>query len=345
MLGSRVRSPGGSLKKTQLSKNQGLRFLFLKFSLFIDSVVSIMWILPAFVSAFFLGFYDIAKKKSVSENSVLAVLFCNTVFCAIIFLPFIIAPNLFSDFMSHNSAGIPNNEEYIIAGGLHAHLLVLIKSFIVLSSWIMGYYALKNLPITLAGPINAFRPVLVLLGAMLIFGEKLNLLQWGGVLLSLASLFLLSLSGKKEGIDFKHNKWILILFGAVITGAVSGLYDKFIMRQLPPVFVQSWFNVYQAAIMGTVLLLLGRNQQTKFRWSWWIPLISIFISIADFAYFYSLSCQDSLIAVVSMIRRGSVIVSFTAGALIFKEKNLKSKVLDLILIIAGLALLCWGSVK
>ncbi len=247
--------------------------------------------------------------------------------------------------MSHNSAGIPNNEEYIIAGGLHAHLLVLIKSFIVLSSWIMGYYALKNLPITLAGPINAFRPVLVLLGAMLIFGEKLNLLQWSGVLLSLASLFLLSLSGKKEGIDFKHNKWILILFGAVITGAVSGLYDKFIMRQLPPVFVQSWFNVYQAAIMGTVLLLLGRNQQTKFRWSWWIPLISIFISIADFAYFYSLSCQDSLIAVVSMIRRGSVIVSFTAGALIFKEKNLKSKVLDLILIIAGLALLCWGSVK
>ena len=45
-----------------------------------------------------------------------------------------------------------------------------------------------------------------------------------------------------------------------------------------------------------------------------------------------------------MIRRGSVIVSFAAGALLFREKNLKSKALDLALILVGLALLCWGSV-
>ena len=117
-------------------------------------------------------------------------------------------------------------------------------------------------------------------------------------------------------------------------GAVRGLYDKYIMKQLPPLFVQSWFNVYQVGIMGTVLLIMKR-----------IPMISIFISIADFAYFYSLSYPDSLIAVISMIRRGSVIVSFTAGALLFREKNLKSKAIDLVLILIGLALLCWGSIR
>lgn len=109
----------------------------------------------------------------------------------------------------------------------------------------MGYYALKHLPITITGPINATRPVLVLVGAVVLFNEKLNLMQWGGVTITLLSLFLLSLSGKKEGIDFKNNKWIFILFGAVLMGAVSGLYDKFILKQLPPLFVQSWFNVYQ----------------------------------------------------------------------------------------------------
>lgn len=307
-----------------------------------------MWVLLAFVSAFFLGFYDISKKKSLEGNAVLSVLFCNTIFCALIFLPFIIVSNaapqlvhgsIFNASLQSIYSDMPN----ILP--LKAHLLVVLKAFIVLSSWIMGYYALKHLPITIAGPVNATRPVIVLVGAVLLMGEKLNLLQWCGVALSLFSLFLLSLSGKKEGIDFRNNKWIVILFGAVLMGAVSGLYDKFIMKHLPPLFVQSWFNIYQVGIMGTVLLVMNRYTTAKFEWRWWIPMISLFVSVADFAYFYALSYDDALIAVISMIRRGSVIVSFTAGALMFREKNLKSKALDLVLILAGLVLLCIGSIK
>lgn len=307
-----------------------------------------MWVLLAFTSAFFLGFYDIAKKKSLVGNSVLTVLFCNTLFCALIFLPFILVSWLQPQLTEGSIFNASLTSEYGKLNGittLQAHLLVILKAFIVLSSWIMGYFALKHLPITIAGPINATRPVLVLMGAVLLFSENLNGFQWAGVTVSILSLFMLSLSGRKEGIDFKSNKWIFILFGAVIMGAVSGLYDKFIMKQLPPLFVQSWFNIYQVAIMGSVLLLLNRYTATKFEWRWWILLISIFISIADFAYFYALSEEDALIAVISMIRRGSVIVSFSAGALLFKEKNLKAKAFDLVLILLGLALLCWGSIK
>ena len=306
-----------------------------------------MWVLLAFVSAFFLGFYDVAKKKSLNGNAVLQVLFCNTIFCAIIFLPFIIISAVSPETVQNTIFNASLSSIYSDCREIlpvKAHLLVILKAFIVLSSWIMGYYALKHLPITIAGPVNATRPVLVLMGAVVLFGEKLNLLQWGGVIISLFSLFLLSLAGRKEGIDFKSNKWVYVLFGAVITGAVSGLYDKFIMKQLPPLFVQSWFNIYQVPIMGTVLLIMNRFTASKFQWRWWIPLISLFVSTADFAYFYALSYDDALIAVISMIRRGSVIVSFTAGALLLKEKNLKAKALDLVLILIGLALLCWGSI-
>lgn len=307
-----------------------------------------MWVLLAFTSAFFLGFYDIAKKKSLNGNAVLSVLFCNTLFCAIIFLPFILISAVSPQSVEGSifNASLPAlSGNGVLISPLKAHLFIILKSFIVLSSWIMGYYALKHLPITIAGPVNATRPVLVLVGAVFLFGEKLNLLQWCGVAVSLFSLFLLSLSGRKEGIDFTKNKWVYVLFGAVVMGAVSGLYDKYIMKQLPPLFVQSWFNVYQVVIMGTVLLIMKRYTNTRLQWRWWIPMISIFISIADFAYFYSLSYSDSLIAVISMIRRGSVIVSFTAGALLFREKNLKSKAIDLVLILIGLALLCWGSIR
>ncbi|MFA6873979.1 MAG: DMT family transporter, partial [Bacteroidaceae bacterium] len=182
--------------------------------------------------------------------------------------------------------------------------------------------------------------------AMLIFGERLNLYQWIGVMLAALSFLMLSRSGKKEGIDFKHNKWIFFIVLAAMTGAVSGLYDKYLMAFLNPMVVQSWYNVYQMLIMCPILILLWyphRKGSTKFRWDWSIIFISIFLSAADFAYFYALSYPDSMISIVSMVRRGSVVVSFLFGALFFREKNLKSKAVDLILVLIGMFFLYLGS--
>ena len=224
--------------------------------------------------------------------------------------------------------------------------MVILKAFIVLSSWICGYFGLKHLPLTIVGPINATRPVIVLVGALLLFGERLNLLQWIGVLLALASIFLMSHAGKKEDIDFKRNRWIWCVAAATILGAVSGLYDKFIMKSLSPMFVQSWFNFYQMIIMSVICAFIwypSRHKTTPFRWSWAIPLISIFICIADFAYFTSLSEAESMISVVSLVRRSSVIVSFICGVVIFKERNIKAKLLDLALILLGMAFIWMGT--
>ena len=229
---------------------------------------------------------------------------------------------------------------------LKAHMLIILKSFIVLTSWIAGYFGLKHLPITIVGPINATRPVLVLVGAMLFFGERLNGFQWAGVLLAILSIFLMSITGKKEQIDFRHNKWIWCIGVATIAGAASGLYDKYLMKQLNPMLVQSWYNVYQVFIMCPIILLLWypkRKESTPFRWDWTIICISIFLCAADFVYFYALSYEDSMISIVSMVRRGSVVVSFLFGALFFREKNLKSKAVDLILVLIGMFFLYLGS--
>ena len=299
-----------------------------------------MWILLAFLSATLLGFYDVFKKKSLKDNAVLPVLFLNTVFSSLIFLPFILISAFAPSWLSQQEM------LFVPVSGWEVHRFILLKSFIVLSSWIFGYFAMKHLPLTIVGPINATRPVMVLVGAMLFFGERLNLYQWVGVLLAILSLFLLSRSGKKEGIDFKRNKWIFFLVMAAVAGAVSGLYDKYLMKQLPPMLVQSWYNVYQVFIMCPVLLLLWwplRKSTTPFRWNWAIPLISLFLCAADFAYFYALSYDDSMISIVSMVRRGSVLVSFLFGAWVFREKNLKSKAIDLLLVLIGMIFLYLGT--
>ena len=343
-----------------------------------------MWLVLAFVSATFLGFYDTSKKASLKGNAVLPVLFLNTVFSTLIFSPFLLdyiggfgwfsgtfldtapftpgAPfpggaqpldtqSLPATSCSPLAAGdlnnsLSNSELGATAFVVRAHLLVVLKAFIVLSSWICGYFGLKHLPLSIVGPINATRPVLVLVGATLIFGERLNPYQWAGVLVTILSVFLMSRTGKKENIDFRRNRWIWCLAGAVLMGAVSGLYDKFIMKQLSPMFVQSWFNFYQMIIMAVICGLLWyprRKESTAFTWRWSIPLISLFICIADFAYFTSLNDPESMISVVSLVRRSSVIVSFACAALIFKERNLRAKAVDLVLILIGMAFIWIGT--
>lgn len=291
------------------------------------------WLLLAFLSAALLGFYDVFKKKALRENAVVPVLFLNTLFCSLIFLPVALHPN-------------------VPFGGWAVQKYIVLKSVIVLSSWLCGYYGMKYLPLTLVGPINATRPVMVLLGALLIFGERLNLYQWIGVLFAVLSFYLLSLSGKKEGIDFRHNRWIFLTVMAAVFGAVSGLYDKYLMAApddggvgLNRMTVQSYYNFYQCLLMGLVLLLLWRPNKGDhtFRWHWCIPLISIFLSVADFAYFYALSLDGALISVVSMVRRGSVLVSFCVGAYVFHEKNLRGKAFDLLLVLIGMLFLYLGT--
>ena len=305
-----------------------------------------MWLILAFVSATFLGFYDTSKKASLKDNAVLPVLFLNTVFSTLIFSPFLIDYIGGFSWFSGSFLDTAPFGENTTTSALQAHLLVVLKAFIVLSSWIFGYFGLKHLPLTIVGPINATRPVLVLVGAMLIFRERLNAYQWIGVILAIGSIFLMSRAGKKENIDFKSNKWVWCVGLATFMGVISGLYDKFIMTSLSPMFVQSWFNFYQMLIMVLICAFLWypkRHQSTPFQWRWSILLISIFICIGDFAYYTSLNDPDSMISVVSLVRRSSVIISFACAVIFFKERNLKAKLLDLALLLTGMAFIWIGT--
>lgn len=324
-----------------------------------------MWLLLAFLSATLLGFYDSFKKVALRGNPVVPVLLLNTLFCSLIFLPCIV--------LSATTTMLDGTPFHVASGGWQEHQYIVLKSLIVLSSWVCGYVGMKHLPLTIVGPINATRPVMVLVGAMLVFGERLNLYQWIGVLLAVVSFFMLSRSGKKEGIDFKHDRWIWFIVLAALLGAVSGLYDKYLMAPrenggvgLDRMLVQSWYNIYQCVLMAAVFMVtryhgnkgprvcsplqqngertgVQGNNVTPFHWTWSIVLVSVFLSAADFMYFYALSLPAAMISVVSMIRRGSVVVSFLVAAVVFHEKNLRSKALDLALVLLGLLFLFLGS--
>lgn len=349
----------------------------------------IMWVLLAIISGCLLGFYDIAKKVSVRENNVFGVLMCSNIVSACMFLPFVLNSLFGWGWFEGTPFDIPR-------GSGVDHLKMVVKALIVLSSWICSFSGLKTVPLSVYGPINASRPVFVLLGGILLFGERLNAWQWAGVTVAILSLYLLSMVSKKgEGLDFRKSRGILLVALGTVLGACSALYDKYLMLDMDRVFVQSWFSLYSAVIMTGVFAVAAsvagavgpgaaggaaaggpgavaagqgaacgavacgavasgavaggavgtveRKRWTKFQWRWSIVLIGVFVSLADFAYYNALAQTDSMISIVSMIRRGSVIVSFACAAVMLREKNMKAKSLDLLLLLVSMVLLCVGS--
>lgn len=299
-----------------------------------------MWVILAALSALFLGVYEIFKKVSVNKNAVLPVLFLSTVSSTLIVLPFW--------YLSRQGVMSPDHMLFVPTATPREHLLIFFKTIIVLISWIFTYFALKHLPLTIVSPIRSTGPVWTLLGAIVVFAERLSPMQWAGVLVTLAFFYIFSISGRKETSESGNSKWLVYIIIGTLAGSVSGLYDKFLMKEIHRMSVQCYFTFYQVAIMFPVVAILWwpkRRSHSPFVWRWSIPLIGAALLVADFLYFYALSYPESLISIVSALRRGSVIVSFVAGALMFREKNIMKKTLELLGILGGIALLMFGSHK
>lgn len=298
-----------------------------------------MWLMLALVSALLLGIYDVSKKVSVQGNAVIPVLLSSVLISSGILLPFLLISWVRPELLAGTPFFVPKVD-------FTTHLLLVVKAVIVLTSWLFAYFAMKHLPITLASPIKATQPVWVVVGGVLIFGEKLNTYQWAGVLVTLVSFFMFSFAGKKEGFSLRSSKWLWFIILATLSGAVSGLYDKYLLHRFDHMAVQTYYTFYQALIMTMITVFLWyptRKKTTPFQFRWSIAMISIFLVAADFAYFYALTMPDSLISVVSTIRRAGVVVPFLYGTLIMGDKHLKMKAIDMIGVVLGMLLLFLGN--
>lgn len=305
-----------------------------------------MWTFLAFISALCLGFYDISKKIALRDHPVVDVLTLSVCFSAVL----LSVPLICSRFCPAMMVGTPF---YVPTMDLQAHLFTVLKSLIVLSSWVCAYMALKYLPISVVSPMQATRPMWTLVGALLIFGERLNTWQWIGVCIALGTILAFSFFTRKprNSRDYRApriNRYYVALALAILLGAASGLYDKYLMRRYDHNAVQVYYTFYQAVMMmGVWVIEYARHPRsprvTGFSGFLPIALISIFLIISDNVYMLALRDPNSLIAVVSTIRRGGAVIGFAYGLLFLKEENPLPKVLCMIGIGVGLLCLAFGA--
>jgi drug/metabolite transporter (DMT)-like permease len=296
------------------------------------------WIAASLVSALFLGVYELCTKHAVRDNAVVPVLFFSTLTGAAVWVGLLMVQLLHPGTLPATLVTDPLT--------LTQHLQLVLKSVIVATSWVFTYFALKHLPLSLGSPIRATSPLWTLFGAILILGERPTWLETVGVLTTLASFMGLSVAGSREGVHFHRNKWVGFLIVGTLLGAVSSLYDKYLLGRLhfSVPTVQAWFSVYLVVLFTPFAIGWKRRwwSRHEFHWRWSIPFIAFMLLAADYIYFSALRDPASLVAVVMSLRRGSTLVGFAGGLLLFGEKNGMQKLPAIIGILAGIVLTILG---
>ena len=297
------------------------------------------WLYLAILSGLLLGVYDLLKKQSVNGNAVLPVLLFSNLASALVWIPLVLT--------SHFQASwLPHPELMVYALTTMEHGLLFLKSAIVGSSWLFAYFAVKHLPISIAGSVRSTGPVFTILGALLLYQEAPNSQQWIGIAVTLVFFIALSRVGKREGIHFRNDRWIWLIVVGTLLSACSGLYDKYLLGVygFSPATVQAWFSIYLFVFMLIPMLgwMRGWWPHSVFHWRWTIPAIGIALLVADFFYFKAMADPDAMVSIISCLRRGAVLVTFFAGTLLFKEKHFLRKFPCVLGILTGIVTILAG---
>ena len=301
-----------------------------------------MWVLLAVFSAILLGTYDVAKKQALRKNGTFAVLLVATALSTLFVSPF------------------------LRIGPAEDHLKLALKAVLVTASWVSGMEGLKRLPLTTVSTIKGSRPVFVVLFSIILFGERLNWMQWLGIAIVLGALYMLGFTSRRDASAQVRKTGFIWMGISVLTGGARALHDKYLMKGMEPMFVQSWTNLFITVILALCVLvkrlaISGRASSDrlrprsrewegalpassdKFRWDWTLVLVAVLITGADALYFFALKQPDALLSIISVVRRASVLVTFVLGAIIFHEGNIRAKGLNMLLMAAGVVLLLIGS--
>lgn len=290
------------------------------------------WMLWILASAVVLAVYDLLKKASVRDNAVLPVLMVSTAAGACAYVATLAAAGRIAGSWSAVDARIA--------------ALAAVKTVIVGSSWIFTFRALRSLPITIATPIRASAPAVVILLAFFLYGERPAPLQWLGMVLVFAGFFAFSWAGRAEGIDFRRSKAVFFAIGGMLLSAVSALFDKFVFQvaaaPVEPVqlLFQVFLFVFYFLVFSADRLMFGSGGAVGFRWRPTIPFVGIALALADWLYFRALAFPEAQISIGSLLRRFSVAITFFIGAFLFRERNLRRKTLALVFVLAGIVILC-----
>jgi len=277
------------------------------------------------------GFRDVVKKKALTKNTVMEVLFVYTVLAFLFCIPE--APAAFN--------GLPPKYYFLIA----------IKSFVIFIAWICSFKALDNIPISIYGVLDLSRILFSTAFGLLVLHEKGSIYSTIGLVLVLFGLVFLRVypeikKRSKDAEAYKAekipSKYIWMVLASCILNAVSGCLDKIYMKEINSSQLQFWYMFYLVAFYGLYFVIRRIKISASVWKNGWIWLLSFLFFIADKALFIANSYADSKVIIMTLLKQSACIVAIVCGKFIFKEKNIGYKLFCAAVVLSGLVVSMLG---
>lgn len=293
------------------------------------------WMLVGLLSGIVLGAYDVLTKIALDRIKVLSLVFLSTLFGSGLWLPFFV--------LNEEIGGFPNVYLDIGRLSLLEHLYVLPKSLMMIASWVLAYYAVKNLPLSISAGVRATGPLWTAAAAILLLGEQLTALHWFGFVVASYSYYRFSMVGKKEGLNLSSNTWVIYMLLATWLSSGAQVYDKYLLAELDfDVISLQAFSAMQRAFLALLLLPFCFRElkaQGAINLHWSVVAVGISMVVAEFIYLGALSMDGAMISIMSILRRTNLVVVFMIGALLFREHNPYQKLAAICGVVLGIIII------
>lgn len=293
------------------------------------------WIVPALGAGLLLGLYDFLTKIALKENSVLDVVFFCCLIGGLMWLPFCFMPE-FAAAVLQPLALYPKSLTWT------EQALLVPKSLMMVVTWVLSYYSVKSLPLSISAGVRASGPLWTALGAMVFLSEQLSWTQWLGLAIAMAAYYGFAVIGSKEGISFRQNVWVLAMLAATLLSTANAIYDKYVIASLRlDLSAVQAYSAVQRAVIGLALLSMvsGSVRWTSlFSRNWAVLAVAASYVAAEFIYLWAVSQEGAMISVIAILRRTNLVMVFGLSALLLTERFIAQKTMAIILVLVGIAL-------
>lgn len=279
-----------------------------------------MWILYSLLVAVF------NSAKSVSSKKGLRSLDEYVVSWFIYFLPavFILFIFLFIKFPVFGSMFFP---------------ILIVDCALSVVATVWSVKALINSDLSITMPMSAFTPLFLLGTSYFMLGEFPSRGGFIGVILIVIGTYFLNIKERKNGwkapfLALVKDKGPRLMLGAALIWSVTGNMDKIAIQNSSAVFFAMAENLVMAIMLfpfawKRIRKQRGRIEKEKFH------LAAVGLFSALMTMFQMLAISQTLVVYVIAIKRISILISIILGGVIFKEKNIGSRLAGGAIIVLG----------
>lgn len=230
--------------------------------------------------------------------------------------------------------------------------IILLKSVLEAVQFVSVMTGIRRLGISTTIPLMALSPGFVALAGALIIGDTLVQIQWAGLLLMVAGMYIIQLKGDSDWwqpltrLVTDRSQWVILL--ALTASVVVALLDKTLLSsfRVPP---QLFITVQQWYLAALFLAILGMRRAARRNdpVPWNLPVIlgigSLALVTVGYRYLQMRGVMLAPVALVLAVRRISVVLASLAGGSLFHEKGFVRRSIAAAILTLGAFLLSQAS--